>query len=693
MGGCTLPTTCASTRAASGRRRRRTMFALARAAILGAALSAMLAPPSTHAQNVEVEATTLRVVEAADAAPASRSDDLLAAWRDLDQGDLETARVGFATAVASQEDRLEALIGLGQTLSRLGEHPEALEQLNAAAAAAPDDPEARFQRGLAHLRAGAPGNAVPDLEFAAQKRAENWIEQLRLGDARYALRDWRGALAAYQRAAELAPRPSAVIWRSLGNANYASGAFSDAQEAYGRALEINPEDAVARLYRAWASKRLGELATALEDYDAIVELAAPNPAFLIARGDLRYRLQDLEGAHADLSRAFAMDRRFGRLLLARTRALLSAGRTEQALATIDVVLDGAAGDRQLQASALFLRGRARLQRRDAVGAEKDYELLLQIRPRDGDAHINRALARISLGDLNGAFDDLLIAVQLRSEDAAALYAFGRTAIALGRRSEAIAAFERAEALRLARPDDISTRMGRGQALMGLGAFGAAVSEFDHVLGLSPDNPEALRRKTQALLRLPEPQAAVASAERLIETRPQDPVNQILYAEALTATGQTAAARDTLRRSAEFGGDRAAIARATGEAWLVEARRGDDMAALEQAERAFDAELAISPNNVDALNRRAAVRMRLGRYSLAMRDLDQAIGLAPSDARLRLARAENLQALGRCAEAIRDYDAGLAVLPNDGPAQRARAACKLNEGRVFGAIGDFAGSLF
>jgi len=165
----------------------------------------------------------------------------------------------------------------------------------------PDVYYSRHCRGKAYAARGDWDRALADYDRAVELNP-NW-DETRLGRAR--ARVVKGDLAgAFQDAADavrLNPK-SGEAW-FLGGLVQARRKRADlAIPAYSRALELRPGYVEARVERAIERRKIGDLAGALADLDAAIEVD-PHPRILSLRGVTRAITQDLRGAVADFERA------------------------------------------------------------------------------------------------------------------------------------------------------------------------------------------------------------------------------------------------------------------------------------------------------------------------------------------------------------------------------------------------------
>jgi tetratricopeptide (TPR) repeat protein len=144
-----------------------------------------------------------------------------------------------------------------QHLSLAGEAALAARQFkdadrhfSAALALAPDSAAVRLDLARARLLGGRPGAALDALRDAS---AGQEIEMVR-GAARASLRDWPGAIAAFERALGLGPASPALL-NSLAAAQFEAGRRSDAVASLERSLEMAPDQPSARALLQRARER------------------------------------------------------------------------------------------------------------------------------------------------------------------------------------------------------------------------------------------------------------------------------------------------------------------------------------------------------------------------------------------------------------------------------------------------------
>jgi predicted Zn-dependent protease len=161
------------------------------------------------------------------------------------------------------------------------------------------------------------------------------------GELHRAHREYRAALADYQRAQRLAP-DLRVVHLSRGRALLETGQLEQAQRALTRFLELGPTHAEALQLRARALARLGRRARADADFGAaLASIDDPSPDLFLERADNLARAGKLADAMIVLDRAVEL---LGPLVTLHSAALeleLRLGRYDAALSRIGALLAAA----------------------------------------------------------------------------------------------------------------------------------------------------------------------------------------------------------------------------------------------------------------------------------------------------------------------------------------------------------------
>jgi protein O-GlcNAc transferase len=242
------------------------------------------------------------------------------------------------------------------------------------------------------------------------------------------------------------------------------------------------------------------------------------------------------------------------------------------------------------------------------------------------------------------------ALAVRLDDPQALNNRGVTFHGLGRFEEALASYERALAVRAGYVEALNNR---GNALHAIKRFQEALVSYEEALAIRPDYPEALNNRGNALHELKRYEEALASYHRALTLRPD-------YAEALNNRGHTLhemgqfeAALESCEQALGVRPDYAEALNNRGNT-LQELRRFED--ALASYERA----VSLQPRYAEALNNRGVTFYELKRLEEAMSSYQQALSVRPDYAEALNNRGNTFHALRRLEEALASYEKAIAV---------------------------------
>ena len=126
------------------------------------------------------------------------------------------------------------------------------------------------------------------------------------GLAKLSLRDYRGAIADFDRVIEINPQ-HAGAYSNRGLAYYRWNNYKTAIADYDRAIEINPQHAIAHSNRGLAYYKLNNYKTAIADYDRAIEINRQYANAYYNRGLAKRAQGDETGATEDFQKAEKLD--------------------------------------------------------------------------------------------------------------------------------------------------------------------------------------------------------------------------------------------------------------------------------------------------------------------------------------------------------------------------------------------------
>jgi tetratricopeptide (TPR) repeat protein len=201
-------------------------------------------------------------------------------------GDLEGARAEVAELERRLPNDPVPWIELGHAFELTHRYDEALAAYDTAASVAPTSPAGSREGGMRCARWGEPEDALPRLEEAVKRGANDAEIFHALGLVRLHMQDYDGATEAYEKGLAVDPKSTENL---LGLATVAVVRDDPkaALAAYDRILERKPSYAGAELGRAWALAKLGRKEDAKRALDHAEELGAPRENIARQRADLK----------------------------------------------------------------------------------------------------------------------------------------------------------------------------------------------------------------------------------------------------------------------------------------------------------------------------------------------------------------------------------------------------------------------
>jgi tetratricopeptide (TPR) repeat protein len=226
---------------------------------IGMLMSGRSTPPPAPGHLEALGTAQVReVVPGADAAvpataeptPANAAvSDLIAGQQAYASGNIHAALQKLQAAADANPDDVRALNDLGQVLVRSGRAREAIVYLDKAVSLEPDSWAYQFNRARAYAQLQEWGKASEGYRTAGRLFPDDYATQYNLAKALQASGEITAALAAYEKAIQLAPGQS-DFQLSYGLALETAKRPRDAAAAYRRYLELEPNAPQAEKVRA-----------------------------------------------------------------------------------------------------------------------------------------------------------------------------------------------------------------------------------------------------------------------------------------------------------------------------------------------------------------------------------------------------------------------------------------------------------
>ncbi len=605
------------------------------------------------------------------------------------EGRLDKARDAFKSALAATSDPRQATQHLAMALMELGEAKEAVTIMTHLATRNARDMGIRRLLAQALILAGRPGEALQELE-AARAVAPDDLETLFVlasGNLRM-----KKLAAAEELFAELArKRPIAATHVLIGRTYRDYGEHARARAELQKALALDPRARRAHYYLGMvaAIEDLASLDVAIAEFQEELKIAPDDLptnlslglAFVMARRyeeaipplttAVRWQPPQASAFHF-LGRALVALERPGEAKAALERALELAkrtGREDSQLRNIEYQLGLAM--RQLgqaeQAAAHFAEAE-RLTERVAAGDRESLELYL--RDAAGPPPAGVPILDTSAFAGLGAEERAALARRVRTAIARASYNLGVMQAQAGRFAQAAFEFEKAAQLE---PDFPQLAYSLGVSWFNAQQPRKAREPLERALAATPDDQNLRRMVALASLEAEQPARAV---ELLAGDagRASDPSLEYAYALALVRSGRVAEAEPVFQRLIDAHGDTAELHVLVGQA---HAQQGDYPGAIQSFERA----LSLKPDVAEANAALGLIYLEQGKLEESERALRKELSVRPGDSGAQHTLAAVLELQGKLDEALALLRQVLKARPDYGKARYLFGKILLAQGKA------------
>jgi predicted O-linked N-acetylglucosamine transferase (SPINDLY family) len=261
------------------------------------------------------------------------------------------------------------------------------------------------------------------------------------------------------------------------------GQLASARQIYQQILDVQPDQFAALSALGALSNQSGDLQQAIQYFNRAIAVEPGNSGAHRNLGLALKQLGQLDAALGCFDRAIALDANCAIAHYCRAETCKDLGRTDEALASYDaaIVIDPGF------AEACYSRGVLLHQRAQLDAAIASYDQVIRVKPDHVEAHANKALSLHSLGKFADALGSYDRAIALRRDLAPIYLHRGNVLRDLHRLEDALASYDQAIALR---PDHAEAIYNRGAVLLALDRVEAAIASFDRAIAIKPDYAEA-----------------------------------------------------------------------------------------------------------------------------------------------------------------------------------------------------------
>lgn len=304
----------------------------------------------------------------------------------------------YERAIALKPDYPEAHNNRGNALRALKRTDDALLAYERALTLKPDYAEAHNNRGNALMELGRPEDALPSYDRALACRSNYADAFINRGQCLNALKRSDEALSDFDKALAQNPRHPTAL-KERGRLLYERGELAAALACYDGCLAVTSDDAETHARRGLALRDLKRFDEAFAAYDRALALKPDFIDAVVARGNVFYQMGRFGEALAEYERATAMQPDFAYGLNNRGNALVELNRHDEALKDYDAAVAGTPF-----ASALVNRGSALRYLGHIDEAMASFDRAIVLEPNMPEAHWNRALLCLTLGDYDRGFE-------------------------------------------------------------------------------------------------------------------------------------------------------------------------------------------------------------------------------------------------------------------------------------------------
>jgi tetratricopeptide (TPR) repeat protein len=406
----------------------------------------------------------------------------LAGLAHLQSGRFVQARKAFGASLPRPSLKPLAAYFTALALQQQNQVAEAIDALNIALAAWPDEAAWHHTLAQSYVDIGEMDLALPHYQQAVELEPEDRSYGLSLARHLQSLGVHHQAEEHFAHALEAFPL-DADVWRQAGFASLAIGDNDEALVRFRRASELAPEDPGSRVGAARAAQAGGQLATALQWASQAVDLAPDNSEALMGWADILAAQGKHDKALSAYQRAEASMADPSVAQRARSTLFLHTGRPEAAVLDLKKVIVSRPEDETAWSSLAEAYERSG----ELDQAVEAVRKALTISP--GDAPHRLTMARLSrkTGQLDHALAELSTLQVEQPDDADVAYEIGRVHEARRDLAKAMDEYRRAIVLD---QDHAGAHFHAGLVLKALKNYDQAAAMFKCAVDLSPNDADA-----------------------------------------------------------------------------------------------------------------------------------------------------------------------------------------------------------
>ncbi|OFX74415.1 MAG: hypothetical protein A2X12_12265 [Bacteroidetes bacterium GWE2_29_8] len=201
----------------------------------------------------------------------------------------QMAIIDFKKAIEHKSNNTDALLGLANTYSQIGQFKESLPYYSAYMKEEKENQEAYLWRGTAYNRVDSFDLAIKDYEYVLKLNKNNDEAYFRIGVVYFDIKQYDKAIEFIDKSIQLNKDNQSIASQKYsyrGFANYYLKKYEDAANDLHNAVKINPKDIASYTQRAIVLQAMNRFDLAIDNY---TEAIKNNPSYIQFIND-RYRL-------------------------------------------------------------------------------------------------------------------------------------------------------------------------------------------------------------------------------------------------------------------------------------------------------------------------------------------------------------------------------------------------------------------
>ncbi|MGE0485759.1 MAG: XrtA/PEP-CTERM system TPR-repeat protein PrsT [Gammaproteobacteria bacterium] len=400
-------------------------------------------------------------------------------------------------------------------------------------------------------------------------------------------------------------------------------------------------DTSASFARAETAHAAGDLNAAIIDLKAVLSSTPDDRPARFLLGRIYVEGGNPRGAIKELRRARNLGETSPELNLALTRAMLLAGKFDDAATEIAIYGDTAAPEWAV------LRGMLDLAQQRLDDARATFSAVLEGQPDNVEARRGLMQAQLAAGDAAMARTELEKLIEQESDDGGLWIIKGDLELHDGKLEEALAAYSKAVELE---PQNPLAHMGMARALIAQGEFDLAGNELDAVGADGSEDPRVQFLRAQIAEGRGDANSALVALRKVLQVAPMHRDSLVMAAKLHFGQGEFTAAQDYVGRLLEIEPQNSAARRMLGAIQLA-AGRLDGLDELSNA--TGDGAAAQDPGMLALLG---TTYLKYGKFGDSQASLERAAELAPDSLPIRTQLALSRLSAGKPEQAIAELEA-------------------------------------